>query len=71
MIELVPVLNLDHVLTWIPARIAAKIGAGRGVQLTEAQAADPEYSALIFSREKANQAGLRCDQKWHESNGYA
>lgn len=70
-LSVVAVLRPDQMLLWLPESMATRLNAHRGVVLNEEQWADRELQALIFSRQKANESGLRCDADWHRKNGYA
>ncbi len=70
MIHLIPTLRPDGTLLWIPQGIATLLGVAADARLTEAQWENRELQALIQSRLKANEAGVKCTNAWHEENGY-
>jgi hypothetical protein len=70
---LVYVVRPDSTPLWIPNNLARRIRVFHGNKLTEQQWEDPELQSLIHSRLMANTGSpkQKCDNWWHEKNGYA
>lgn len=66
----IPAYRPDGFLVWLPPGLAGQLGIARGGKISGETWENQELSALIFSRQKANEAGVHCDAVWHKKNGF-